>query len=159
TGNVGVPGGGCNFMHNTWPGDLHLPPLSVRPPEVKDRAMPVGPDWFAESILNGKPYRMRALVTMGNPLLSSANTARVKEAFARLESFVYTGLFMEESAYYADVILPVCSGLELDGVYMRRDDRAVRWQSAAVPRVGESKPDWEIWIDLAHALAALDTKN
>src|ERR1019366_7568798 len=25
TGNIGVPGGGCNFMHNTWPGDLHLP--------------------------------------------------------------------------------------------------------------------------------------
>ena len=41
----------------------------------------------------------------------------------------------------------------MDGVYMRRDDRAIRWQTAAVPRVGESKPDWEIWIDLAGALA------
>lgn len=159
TGNVGVPGGGCNFMHNTWPGDLRLPALAVKAPEVKDQAMPVGPDWFAESILQGRPYRMRALVSMGNPLLSSANTARVKEAFAKLEFFVYTGLFMEESAYYADVILPVCSGLEIEGVYMRRDDRAIRWQTAAVPRVGESKPDWEIWIDLAHALAKHDTKN
>jgi anaerobic selenocysteine-containing dehydrogenase len=159
TGNVGVPGGGCNFMHNTWPGDLHLPPLTVKPPEIRDPAMPVGPDWFAESILNGRPYRMKALVTMGNPLLASANTAKVKEAFAKLEFYCYTGLFLEESAYYADVILPVCSGLEMDGVYMRRDDRAIRWQAAAVPRVGESKPDWEIWIDLAHALAKHDTKN
>jgi anaerobic selenocysteine-containing dehydrogenase len=159
TGNVGVPGGGCNFMHNTWPGDLHLPPLKVKPPEVKDKAMPVGPDWFAESVLAGRPYRMRALVSMGNPLLASANTARVKETFRRLEFFVYTGLFLEESAYYADLVLPVCSGLELEGVYMRRDDRAVRWQAAAAPRVGQSKPDWEIWIDLAHALAKLDTKN
>jgi anaerobic selenocysteine-containing dehydrogenase len=66
---------------------------------------------------------------------------------------------MEESAYYADVILPVCSGLELDGVYMRRDDRAIRWQEAAVPRVGQSKPDWEIWIDLAHTLARLDRRQ
>jgi anaerobic selenocysteine-containing dehydrogenase len=159
TGNVGVPGGGCNFMHNTWPGDLHLPPLAVKPPEIKDRAMPVGPDWFAESVLSGRPYRMRALVTMGNPLLASANTAKVKEAFERLEFFVYTGLFMEESAWYADVILPVCSGLEMDGVYTRRDDRAIRWQNAAVPRVGESRPDWEVWIDLAHALAKHDAKN
>ncbi len=159
TGNIGVPGGGCNFMHNTWPGDLHLPPLTVKAPEVKEPAMPVGPDWFAESVLTGKPYRMKALVAMGNPLLASANTAKVKEAFAQLEFFVYTGLFLEESAYYADVILPVCSGLEMDGVYMRRDDRAIRWQTAAVPRVGESKPDWEIWIDLAHALAKHDTKN
>jgi anaerobic selenocysteine-containing dehydrogenase len=159
TGNVGVPGGGCNFMHNTWPGDLHLPPLTVNPPEIKDRAMPVGPDWFAESVLAGRPYRMRALVAMGNPLLASANTAKVKRAFEQLEFFAYTGLFPEESALYADVILPVCSGLEMDGVYMRRDDRAVRWQTAAVPRVGESKPDWEIWMDLAHALAKHDTKN
>ena len=22
TGNIGRPGGGCNFMHNTWPGGL-----------------------------------------------------------------------------------------------------------------------------------------
>jgi anaerobic selenocysteine-containing dehydrogenase len=158
TGNVGVPGGGCNFMHNTWPGDLHLPRLTVKTPE-KGQALPVGPDWFAESILNARPYRMRALITMGNPLLASANTSRFKDAYRRLEFYVYTGLFMEESAYYADVILPVCSGLEMDGVYMRRDDRGIRWQNAAVPRVGQSKPDWEIWIDLAQALAKLDRRN
>src|SRR5262249_36269850 len=81
TGNIGVPGGGCNFMHNTWPGDLPLPALAVKTPEIKDRALPVGPDWFAESVLEGRPYRLEALVTMDNPLLSSANTAKVREAF------------------------------------------------------------------------------
>src|SRR5262249_41529648 len=45
TGNVGVPGGGCNFMHNTWPGDLRLPPLKGKAPE-RGKALPVGPDWF-----------------------------------------------------------------------------------------------------------------
>jgi anaerobic selenocysteine-containing dehydrogenase len=158
TGNIGVPGGGCNFMHNTWPGDLRLPPLAVKAPG-RGPALPVGPDWFAESVLNGRPYRLRALVTMGNPLLASANTAKVREAFGKLEFYAYTGLFPEESARYADVILPVCSGLEMETVYMRRDDRAVRWQKPAVPRVGESRPDWEIWIDLAHTLAKLDTKK
>lgn len=158
TGNIGLPGGGCNFMHNTWPGGLNLPPLEVETPQITDKAMPVGPDWFAESILNDNPYRMKALVSMGNPLLSSANTEKVKQAFKKLEFFVYTGLFMEESAWYADVILPVCSGLEFDGVYMRRDDRAIRWQEAATSRIGESKPDWEIWIDLAHTLEKLDSK-
>ncbi len=158
TGNIGVPGGGCNFMHNTWPGQLRLPPLKVPTPGREHPAMPVGPDWFAESILEGRPYRMRAFVSMGNPLLASANTKRVQQAFRELEFFVYTGLFLEESAFYADVILPVCSGLELDGVYMRRDDRAIRWQNAAVDRVGSCKPDWEIWIDLAQTLAKHDTK-
>jgi anaerobic selenocysteine-containing dehydrogenase len=158
TGNVGVPGGGCNFMHNTWPGGLNLPPLTAKVP-ARGKALPVGPDYFAESILTGKPYRLEAVLTCGNPLLGSANTKKVREAFGKLDFYAYTGLFMEEAAYYADIILPVTSGLEMETVYMRRDDRAIRWQKQAVPRVGESRPDWEIWIDLAHALAKADTKQ
>src|SRR5262249_31192799 len=48
---------------------------------------------------------------------------------------------------------------EMETVYMRRDDRAIRWQKQAVARIGESKPDWEVWIDLAHALARQDGKK
>jgi anaerobic selenocysteine-containing dehydrogenase len=159
TGNIGITGGGCNFMHNTWPGGLNLPPIKGAVPEKRDRALPVGPDWFAQSVIENNPYPLKAILTCGNPLLASANTAKVREAFAKLDFYVYTGLFMEEAAYYADVILPACSGLEMECVYGRRDDRAIRWQHQAVPRVGQSKPDWEIWIDLAHAMAAHDTKN
>jgi anaerobic selenocysteine-containing dehydrogenase len=158
TGNIGVHGGGCNFMHNTWPGGLHLPPLQVQTPPKGD-ALPVGPDAFAEAILAGKPYRLRAVITQGNPLLGCANTRKVQEAFRKLEFYVYTGLFREEAADYADLILPVCSGFEMDTVYMRRDDRAIRWQRQVVARVGESRPDWEIWIDLAHAMAGLDKRH
>ncbi|MFD0974704.1 molybdopterin-containing oxidoreductase family protein [Plantactinospora endophytica] len=158
TGNVGVPGGGCNFMHNTWPGGLCLPPLPGPVPQ-RGPALPVGPDAFAESILSGRPYRLRAVITEGNPLVSSANTSKVREAYRQLDFYVYTGLFMEEAAYYADVILPVCSGLEFEGVYMRRDDRAIRWQDAAVPRVGQSRSDIEIWVDLAQALARNDRRH
>ncbi|WP_061295608.1 molybdopterin-containing oxidoreductase family protein [Herbidospora cretacea] len=158
TGNIGVPGGGCNFMHNTWPGGLNLPPLKVTPPE-RGPALPVGPDTFAESILTGKPYRLKAVMTEGNPLVSSANTKRVREAFEKLDFYVYTGLFMEEAAYYADIILPVTSGLEFEGVYMRRDDRAIRWQEAAVERVGQVRSDTEIWVDLAYALARNDRRR
>ena len=34
TGNIGVNGGGCNFMHNTWPGGLNLPPLRASTPKL-----------------------------------------------------------------------------------------------------------------------------
>jgi len=158
TGNIGVNGGGCNFMHNTWPGGLNLPSLKGNLTR-KDPALPVGPDYFAASILTSQPYQLKAIVTEGNPLIASANTDRVKAAFRQLEFYVYTGLFMEEAAYYADIILPVCSGFEMETVYMRRDDRAIRWQKQAVARVGESKPDWEIWIELAHTMARLDKQN
>jgi anaerobic selenocysteine-containing dehydrogenase len=158
TGNIGVNGGGCNFMHNTWPGGLNLPQVKGKLPK-KDVALPVGPDYFAESILSGKPYALKAVVTQGNPIIGCANTTKVREAFRKLDFFVYTGLFMEEAAYFADIILPVCSGFEMEGVYMRRDDRAIRWQKQAVPRVGESRTDPEIWIDLSAAMAKLDKKN
>lgn len=158
TGNIGKPGGGCNFMHNTWPGGLNLPPLPGETPPKRE-ALPVGPDTFAEAILHGRPYRLKALISMGNPLLGCANTAKVQQAFSQLEFYVYTGLFMEEAAYYADVILPVCSGFEMETVYMRRDDRAIRWQKRVVLPVGESRPDWQIWIGLAHAMAKLDRRR
>jgi anaerobic selenocysteine-containing dehydrogenase len=158
TGNVGVNGGGCNFMHNTWPGGLNLPEVKGATPK-KDGGLPVGPDWFAESILNARPYALKAIVTEGNPILGSANTTKVRAAFRALEFYVFTGLFMEEAAYFADVILPVASGFEMDGVYMRRDDRSIRWQHAAIPRVGEARTDIEIWIDLAAAMAKHDTQH
>ena len=158
TGNIGINGAGCNFMHNTWPGGLNLPPIKGNTPK-KDVALPVGPEYFPESILTGKPYQLKAIVTQGNPLLASSHTAKVQEAYGKLDFYVYTGLFMEESAYYADIILPVTSGFEMETVYMRRDDRAIRWQKQVVPPVGESKPDWHIWIDLAHATAKLDKRN
>lgn len=158
TGNIGINGGGCNFMHNTWPGGLNLPPIRENTPK-KEMALPVGPDYFAEAILTGKPYPLKAIVTQGNPLLASANTKKVQQAYRQLDFYVYTGLFMEESAYYADIILPVTSGLEMETVYMRRDDRAIRWQKQAIAPVGESRPDWHIWIDLAHATAKLDRQN
>ncbi len=158
TGNIGKPGGGCNFMHNTWPGGLNLPPIQGTTP-AKKAALPVGPDWFATSILEAKPYRLRAVFMAGNPLVDSANSSRVKKAYEQLEFFVYAGLFMEEPAHYADYILPVPSVLEMDTIYMRRDDRAIRWCNRAVAPLGESRPDIHIWIDLAAKMAALDKKN
>lgn len=158
TGNIGVAGGGCNFMHNTWPGGLNLPALSGQVPQRKT-ALPVGPDWFATSILDSKPYKLRAIFMEGNPIVDSANSTRVKRAYEQLEFFVYAGLFMEEPAYYADYILPVPSVLEMDTIYMRRDDRAIRWCNQAVPPLGQSRPDIHIWIDLAQKMAALDRKN
>lgn len=156
TGNIGVPGGGCNFMHNTWPGDLGLPKLKAKTPSLKHPALPQGPDSFPGAILDAKPYTLRMVLMQGNPIIASANTTRVKDAYAKLEYFVYTGLFMEEAALWADIILPVTSGLETEGVYMRRDDRGIRWQEAAIARQGQTRTDIELWVDLAQAMGKLD---
>ena len=76
TGNIGINGGGCNFMHNTWPGGLNLPEVKGETPK-KDVGLPVGPDWFAESILRRMytPSISRPLSRMATPSLA-APTAR-----------------------------------------------------------------------------------
>jgi formate dehydrogenase (coenzyme F420) alpha subunit len=158
TGNIGVAGGGCNFMHNTWPGGLNLPPIEGTPPKLEQVGL-LGPDVFADAIVDAKPYPLRAVFMEGNPLVDSANSEKVRQAYEKLEFLVYPTLFMEEPALYADYILPVPSLLEQEGVYMRRDDRAIRWCNQAVSPVGESKPDIHIWIDLAKKMSELDKKN
>lgn len=158
TGNIGTPGGGCNFMHNTWPGGLELPPIEGTPPASEQVGL-LGPDVFADAILDAKPYPLRAVFMEGNPLVDSANSQKVKRAYEQLEFLVYPTLFLEEPALYADYILPVPSLLEQEGVYMRRDDRAIRWCNQAVEPVGESRPDIHIWIDLAKKMSELDKKN
>ncbi|SDY83656.1 Anaerobic selenocysteine-containing dehydrogenase [Amycolatopsis xylanica] len=151
TGNIGIPGGGCNFMHHTWPGDLRLPPLTVAVPPTPP-ALPPGP----EPVLTGRPYRLRALVTQGNPLQTVTESTRVRQALREVEFSVHIGLVMDEIAYHADLILPSCGELEFEGVYRHRDDRAVRWHHQTLPRAGLSRPDWEIWIGLARALGDVD---
>ena len=56
-------------------------------------------------------------------------------------------------------ILPVTSVLEMDCVYMRRDDRAIRWCNQAVPPVGEARSDIEIWLGLAAKMAQHDRRH
>jgi anaerobic selenocysteine-containing dehydrogenase len=158
TGNVGRPGGGCNFMHNTWPGDLRLPPIQGEIPPKRGPTL-LGPDVFPRAILDRDPYPLRAVFLMGNPLVDSAGSARVREAYARLDLLVYPALFPEEPAIFADYVLPVPSLLEQEGVYMRRDDRAIRWSDRAVDPVGEARPDIHLWIDLAHKMAEVDPRH
>ncbi|MDC0744096.1 molybdopterin-dependent oxidoreductase [Polyangium mundeleinium] len=158
TGNVGRPGGGCNFMHNTWPGDLRLPKVRGEVPEKKGPGL-LGPDVFPRAILDEDPYRLRAVFLMGNPLVDGANAVRVRAAYEKLELLVYPGLFLEEPALFADYVFPIPSVLEQECVYMRRDDRAIRWSDKAVDPIGEARPDIHLWIDLAHAMAEVDKKH
>lgn len=70
---------------------------------------------FARSILEGKPYPLKAMVVAGsNPVLTWPNAERVKKAFTNLEFLVVAENFMTETAKLADVIFPVSTFLSRD---------------------------------------------
>lgn len=157
TGNIGVPGGGANFMHNS-PVGVSLPPI-VNPKPIKDAGLPPQPDYFVEAILTGKPYTLKAVFYAGNMMAHVANTKRVDEALKKLDLFVSLNLFPQEDTAYADYILPTTTFYEVDHVGVRRLDRGIRWRNKVVEPMGESRVDSRIWIELGRKMAEMDKAN
>ncbi len=105
---------------------------------------------MVERIASGE---IRAMYIVGeNPLLSEPNLAHAEELFRQLDFLVVQDLFLHETAQLADVVLPACSFAEKDGTFTNSERRVQRVRQA-IPRVGESRPDWEIICDLARRMA------
>ncbi|MGR3178083.1 MAG: molybdopterin-containing oxidoreductase family protein [Candidatus Anammoxibacter sp.] len=156
-GNIGVPGGGANFMHNSSI-PIELPSIADRKP-ISDAGLPPFPESFIKAINTGSPYPLKALFCAGNLMTQTADTKKVENALKKLELFVSFNLFPQEDTYYADYILPTVTFYEMDHVGLRRCDRGIRWRNKVVEPIGEAKPDADIWIDLAQTMAELDTSN
>ena len=98
---------------------------------------------------------MRALVGFGaNLLLSRADAARGAAALRALEFHVQTDLYLTPTAQFADIVLPVASAWEREGlsVGFRVDQRACEWvqlRPALVPPRGEARADIDMVFDLA----------
>lgn len=68
---------------------------------------------LSDEILTPGPGRIRAMINMsGNPLLSFPNSERLAEAFDDLELFVCLDIVRNETAQYADYVLPGLHALE-----------------------------------------------
>jgi len=71
-----------------------------------------------DQIISGDPYPFKGLImTAANPVLTNANSNRVREALPKLELLVVKDLFITETAKYADYILPAASYLEREEVF------------------------------------------
>ncbi|MEE9327938.1 MAG: formate dehydrogenase subunit alpha [Cocleimonas sp.] len=78
-----------------------------------------------------------------NPAMSDPNVQHARTALAKLDHLVVQDLFMTETAFYADVILPAAANAEKTGTYIN-SDRTVQLGRQAVTPPGEVKQDW--WI-------------
>ena len=92
---------------------------------------------------------IRGLFVMGEDLvLSEPNALRVEEGLNACEFLVLQDIFLNETARFADVILPAACFAEKDGVFTNSDRRVQRVRKAVEPP-GEARADWEILCDLA----------
>ena len=86
-----------------------------------------------------------------NPVVSLPDNNFVREALEKLEFFVAIDFFMNETARYADVVLPGSLQEEDEGTVTQLEGRIIKINKA-VECPGEARQDWRIIQDIARAL-------
>ncbi len=86
-----------------------------------------------------------------NPAMSDPDAHHAREALAKLDMLVVQEIFLTETCYYADVILPATAWPEKDGT-VTNTDRMVQLGRRALNAPGEAKPDLWIIQELARRL-------
>lgn len=95
---------------------------------------------------------VKLMYIMGeNPMVSDPDTNHIREALTKLDFLVVQDIFFSETAEFADVVLPAASFAEKDGTFTNSERRVQRVRKAIEP-VGDSKADWEIFVDLMKRL-------
>ncbi len=90
------------------------------------------------------PQKIRGLYIMGeNPAMSDPNLNHARSALANLEHLVVQDIFMTETAWLADVVLPASAWPEKTGT-VSNTDRMVQMGRKAVNPPGQAKQD--LWI-------------
>jgi formate dehydrogenase major subunit len=95
---------------------------------------------------------IRGMYIMGeNPAMSDPDAHHAREALAKLEMLVVQDIFLTETCYLADVILPASAFPEKTGTFTNTD-RMVQLGRQALEPPGEARQDLAIIVDLAQRL-------
>jgi formate dehydrogenase major subunit len=162
TGQIGRPGTGLHPLRgqNNVQGasDSGLIPMvypdyqRVDNPEAKARferlwgqELDPNPGLTVVEIMNAaKKGEIRGMYIMGeNPAMSDPDVDHAREALAALDHLVVQDIFLTETAYLADVVLPATAWPEKVGT-VTNTDRMVQLGRKAIEPPGEARED--LWI-------------
>ncbi|MEV0264970.1 molybdopterin-dependent oxidoreductase [Streptomyces sp. NPDC050617] len=168
TGSFDAPGGNVILPAHPANAPTGFEQLA---PEQRAKALglrehPLGPPahgWvnardLCTAITTGEPYPVRAMAAFGaNLLMSQPDPRRTAEALRALEFSVHLDLFPTPTAELADIVLPVNSPWEHEGIRIgfgtgQRAQEQVQLRPRMADPVGESRSDTEIVFDLAGRL-------
>ena len=95
---------------------------------------------------------IKGMYVMGeNPAMSDPNSHHVREAMAKLELLIVQEIFLTETAYFADVVLPATAWPEKEGT-VTNTNRQVQLGRKAIDAPGEARDDWWIIQEIARRL-------
>ena len=95
---------------------------------------------------------IKGMYIMGeNPAMSDPDADHAREALAKLEHLVVQDLFLTETAFHADVVLPASAWPEKDGT-VTNTNRQVQMGRKAVEMPGDARQDWWIIQEIANRI-------
>jgi formate dehydrogenase major subunit len=96
-----------------------------------------------------KKHQIRGMYIMGeNPAMSDPDVDHARDALASLDHLVVQDIFLTETAYLADVVLPATAWPEKIGT-VTNTDRMVQLGRKAIDPPGDARPDFWILNELA----------
>ena len=102
-----------------------------------------------ESIYN---ENINGLYIMGeNPAMSDPNANHARDALAKLDTLIVQDIFLTETAYLADIVLPASAFPEKTGTFTNTD-RRVQLARKAINPPGDAKQDLWIIQELANRM-------
>ena len=170
TGQIGKPGSGLHPLRgqNNVQGasDSGLIPMfypdyqRVNTPEARQRfetlwktELDPDPGLTVVEIMNAaKKHEIRGMYIMGeNPAMSDPDVDHAREAMATLDHLVVQDIFLTETAYLADVILPATAWPEKVGT-VTNTDRMVQLGRKAIDPPGDAREDFWILNELGRRI-------
>ena len=167
TGQFDAPGGNVFFQKppiNDVSG-LNLLPAGVLEKTIGRAARLLGPGqrgWLSardlDEALAQPDSKLKGLFAFGgNPVLTKPMSPDFPKHLDNLQFFAITELFMTPTAMLADIVLPVASAWEREGLYAgfnvsRQAEARLQLRPACVAPRGESKPDTWVVFELAKRL-------
>jgi len=101
---------------------------------------------IVNSILEGQ---IKGMYILGeNPAMSDPDQNHAREALASLEHLVVQDIFLTETAWHADVVLPASAHAEKSGTFTNTN-RQVQMARTALEPPGNARQDWELIQELA----------
>jgi formate dehydrogenase major subunit len=102
-----------------------------------------------DAILAGE---IKAMYIMGeNPAMSDPDQAHARAALAKLEHLVVQDIFLTETAWHADVVLPASAHAEKWGTFTNTN-REVQIARPVINPPGDVRQDWELVQELARRI-------
>jgi anaerobic selenocysteine-containing dehydrogenase len=151
-GAYGKRGGGCLAGTNTAGAFAMNEVLREDFMTKKTRIINMNRLGWALNELNDPPVKS-LYVYHSNPAAVTPDQNQVLKGLAREDLFtVIHERFMTDTARYADIVLPSTSSLEHSDLYRSYGTYCIQRARTAIPPIGESKSNWEVFCLLAQGM-------